>query len=119
MASNDPAFGRTGYRLSAAVDALEEATDWLLQEMADKPDSALAGATAYLRLFGLTAGGVALARGALSVATSGADGDVVAARTNLARFLAENIVTEAPALASTVTGGSGALADMPAAQLAV
>jgi hypothetical protein len=115
MASNDPAFGQTGYRLSAAVDALEEATGWLLREQGDDQDRALAGATPYLRLFGLTAGGVAIARGALAAAKAGNG----AARVNLARFHAENLATEAPALAVTVTGGGGALADMPAEQLAL
>jgi butyryl-CoA dehydrogenase len=117
MASNDPGLGQAGYRLSAAVDALEEATDWLLSELGDDQDRALAGATPYLRLFGLTAGGVAVARGALA-ATKAGDGSAPA-RVNLARFLAENLATEAPALAVTVTGGAGALADMPAEQLAL
>jgi butyryl-CoA dehydrogenase len=117
MASNDPGFGQAGYRLSAAVDALEEATDWLQRELGGDQDRALGGATPYLRLFGLTAGGVAVARGALA-ATKAGDGSALA-RVNLARFLAENLATEAPALAATVTGGAGALADMPAEQLAL
>jgi butyryl-CoA dehydrogenase len=117
MASNDPGFGQAGYRLSAAVDALEEATDWLLRELGGDQDRALAGATPYLRLFGLTAGGVAVARGALA-ATKAGDGSAPA-RVNLARFLAENLATEAPGLAATATGGGGALADMPAEQLAL
>ena len=117
MASNDPGFGQAGYRLSAAIDALEEATGWLQRELGGDQDRALGGATPYLRLFGLTAGGVAVARGALA-ATKAGDGSAPA-RVNLARFLAENLATEAPALAATVTGGAGALADMPAEQLAL
>ncbi len=117
LASNEPAFGRTGHRLSAAVEALSEATDWMLEVMQDKPDRALAGAAPYLRLFGLAAGGVYLAGGALSAGQNAeADADI---RVNLARFFAEHITTEADSLRATVTDGSMALIDMPAAQLAV
>lgn len=117
LASNEPAFGRTGYRLSAAVEALSEATGWMLEFIRDRPDRALAGAAPYLRLFGLAAGGVYLASGALSAGRNAEpDADI---RVNLARFFAEHITPEADGLRATVTGGSMALVDMPAAQLAV
>ena len=117
LASNEPAFGNAGYKLSAAVDALSQATDWMLEVMQDDPDRALAGAAPYLRLFGLAAGGTYLASGALS---SGQGGEADAlARINLARFFAENLTTEAEGLMATVTGGGDAIAAMPAEQLAV
>src|SRR5262249_17268401 len=56
-ASNDAAFGWTGVRLADAADALERTTGWLLGGKANDPDPVLAGATPYLRLFALTAGG--------------------------------------------------------------
>src|SRR6185437_14984219 len=52
-ASNDPAFGQTGARLTEAVDSLAHATEWLLAQRGNSGDAVLAGATPYLRLFGL------------------------------------------------------------------
>ncbi len=102
-ASNRPEFGRMADRLSDAVIALGEATRYLGEMLAKNPDAALAGATPYLRLFGLASGGVYLARGALA-ATRG-DGDS-AYRIALARFFAENLATAAPGLKDTVVGGA-------------
>ena len=50
-ASNDLAFGATGQRMREAVDALDRATTWLLSKIDREPQTALAGATPYLRLF--------------------------------------------------------------------
>src|SRR5260370_2782716 len=65
-ATNDAAFGWTGVRLQDAVDALERATHWLLGSQRNDIDAALAGATPYLRLFALPAGGALLAQAALA-----------------------------------------------------
>src|SRR5690606_1519201 len=70
-ASNQPAFGRMGERLAEAVSALAEASRWLGETMQRNPEAALAGATPYLRLFGLAAGGIYLARGALASVRDG------------------------------------------------
>src|SRR5881394_3658507 len=50
-ATNDPAFGATGARLSDAIESLGRATTWLIGKFDTSPDTALAGATPYLRLF--------------------------------------------------------------------
>ena len=50
-ASNDLAFGATGQRMREAVDVLDRATTWLLSKIDREPQTALAGATPYLRLF--------------------------------------------------------------------
>src|SRR6185295_7087148 len=66
-AENRPDFGRMGERLKAALDDLKEAGDHLLMLLrAGKTAEALAGATPYLRLFGLATGGTYLAKGALA-----------------------------------------------------
>jgi acyl-CoA dehydrogenase len=107
-AANDPAFGATAPRLAAAADALERATTWLLASLATNPDAVLAGATSYLRLFGVTAGGCMLAAEALA-ASRQADGAAdKPGRIAIARFFAENIVVQAPALAEIVTEGADA-----------
>jgi len=65
-------------------------------------DAALAGATPYLRLFAIVAGGCMLAEDALASLRVG-DG---AGRTALARFFTENIVIEASSLERSVTEGA-------------
>ena len=72
-ASNDPAFGWTPVRLGDAVESLSRATDWLLDRIDKEPDAALAGATPYLRLFGLATGGCLFAKEALAAKRLGGD----------------------------------------------
>jgi hypothetical protein len=107
-AANDPALGATGARLGEAVDQLARATAWLLHKLDAEPDAALAGATAYLRLFGLAAGGCMLADEALAALRLAGDAEAPA-RVAVARFFAENLATAAPGLASSVTEGAAAI----------
>ena len=101
--SNAEGFGKTADKCEAAIDALEEATNFLQSALGDgRQQEALAGATPYLRLFGLAAGGAYLVRGALA----GEDRNRIA----LARFFAENLVDEAAALKLRVVEGAASLA---------
>ena len=102
-ASNLAGFGRSADRIAAALDDLEAATAYLAEQTkAGNVDTALAGATPYLRLFGLAAGGAYLARAAVS----GGEDERIA----LCRFAAENLLTETPALRDRVTEGAESLA---------
>jgi acyl-CoA dehydrogenase len=101
-ADNDPALGWTGIRLQDAVDSLERATEWLLGGQHNDLDTALAGATPYLRLFALAAGGALLAEEALAATRLAGDGSDAAGRTALARFFAENLAVQAGSLERTV-----------------
>ncbi|HXF53980.1 MAG TPA: acyl-CoA dehydrogenase, partial [Hyphomicrobiaceae bacterium] len=101
-ASNQPAFGEMGRRLGEAVAALKTASTWMGKELVRDRRSVLAGATPYLRLFGLAAGGVYLARAALAAVRNGSGGSTVAH----ARYFAENIATAAEGLAQAVTDGA-------------
>jgi len=98
-ASNDPNFGWTAIRLGDAVESLSRATDWLIGRLDKEPDLALAGATPYLRLFGLATGGCLLAQQALAAIRLGAD---AAARVAVTRFFAESFAVHAGALERTV-----------------
>ncbi len=103
-ASNVPEFGDTAVCLKDAITALEEATAFLLGKLADDTATALAGASAYTRLFGIASGAVYMARGALKQARGGnasAGGAVT-----LARYYAENHAVEAPGLAKSIVGGA-------------
>jgi alkylation response protein AidB-like acyl-CoA dehydrogenase len=109
-ATNHPAFGATGARLSDAVDSLDRATGWLLGQLEKSPDAALSGATPYLRLFASAAGGCALAEEALAgIRVDDAD---AASRVALARFFAENIAVQAGGLETTVTEGADSISDI-------
>ncbi|UDL91734.1 acyl-CoA dehydrogenase [Mesorhizobium sp. PAMC28654] len=100
-ASNVEGFGRTADCLDEALDDLTQSTHFLQGLLKDgRQDEALAGATPYLRLISLAAGGTYLARGAL------ADQN----RTTLCRFFAENLLGEVHALKDRVIGGGESLA---------
>jgi acyl-CoA dehydrogenase len=106
-ASNQPAFGKMGERLDEALGALRDSSTWLGEQLQENPEAALAGAAPYLRLFGLAAGGVYLAKGALTAIreSAGAESDYVA----LARFFAETQVPVARGLATSITEGADSL----------
>jgi acyl-CoA dehydrogenase len=102
-ASNMDGFGQTAVRLEEAVEAASAATLFLQQSMAEgRQEEALAGATPYLRLISLAAGGAHLARGGLC----GGDEQ----RITLSRFFAENLLGETRALADRVLTGAASLA---------
>lgn len=107
--SDRPGFRRMGERLGEANAALEKASRWLggVLQTAD-PEPALAGATPYLRLLGIAAGGAYLARAALA---TGANGGVpAAAQVAVAQFFADAIAPQAAALERAITEGAGSVA---------
>ena len=100
--ANHPEFGDTADKLNAALDDAETATKWMLEALKDgKVSEALAGATPYLRLFGLAAGGAYLAKAGLAGAKE--------EHAVLARFFAENFLGETSGLKTTVTEGAESL----------
>jgi acyl-CoA dehydrogenase len=115
LAVNDPAMGATGARLAEAVDSLERTTRWLIGQLDAAPETALAGATPYLRLFALAAGGCALASDALAARADGNGAGDHRAYVSLARFFAENIAVGAPGLERTVVEGAGSVNEAQAA----
>jgi hypothetical protein len=111
-ASNDPAFGASAARLREAVESLARATSWLIARLAKAPETALAGATPYLRLFGLATGGCYLAKQALTAMRAG---DNAAAPLAITRFFAENLVVGAGALEQSVVEGATGVINADAA----
>ncbi|KQS96263.1 MULTISPECIES: acyl-CoA dehydrogenase [unclassified Rhizobium] len=106
-ASNLADFGETGARLDDSLADLSAATDWLLARLAEgKSAEALAGATAYQRLFGLALTGVYLAKGGLAEAGDGGRD----ARIALCRFAAENLLSETATLKDRIVNGAASLA---------
>ena len=111
-ADNDPGFGWTAVRLGDAVESLTRATGWLIGKLEKEPETALAGASPYLRLFGLASGGCLLAKQALSMKRSGKD---PAAALGSARFFAEHMAVTAGALERSVVEGAASVIDADAA----
>ena len=104
-------------RLTEAVDSVDRASGWLLDQLDKRPEAALAGATPYLRLFASAAGGALLAKEALAAARLAGDG-AAPARIAIARFFAENVAVQAGGLeraviegGESVNGADAALAD--------
>ncbi len=98
--SNLQGFGRTAEALDRALDDLTETTRFLQKLLADgRLDEAQAGATPYLRLISLAAGGAYLARGGLAEQN----------RIALCRFFAENLLGEVSALKERVIDGAESL----------
>ena len=99
--ANHPAFGDTAAQVETALDEALEAGEWLLEALAaGRMEEALAGATPYLRLFGLAAGAAYLAKAGLAEEQ----------RAHLARFFAENFLDECTALKRRVVKGGASLA---------
>ncbi|GJE55687.1 MULTISPECIES: acyl-CoA dehydrogenase [Methylobacterium] len=121
LKDGSPGFGHAAARLRDGVCSLDRATSFLLKTLAsNRPETALAGATPYLRLFGLAQGAACLAQAGLasSAALKAGDTDPAhAARIALARFFAENLLTAASGLEQAVIDG-GAFAEDAVAMLA-
>jgi alkylation response protein AidB-like acyl-CoA dehydrogenase len=107
-ALNSTDLREAALRLQTGLNDLEQASLWLQQAITSgRISEAYAGATPYLRLFGLAAGATYLAKGALAGQNPG--------RTALARFFAENLLSETSTLKDRVIHGAPSLLDARAA----
>ncbi len=89
--------------LKPALQSLRTATEWLKTKLAEDRSLAQAGATPYLRAFGLTAGGIylaAMARASVHEGSSNQDAVI------MANFYADNLASGVPGLVQSVTEGS-------------
>jgi len=98
-------------RLSDALAALTESTEWLMANGLEDVRHALAGATPYLRQMGIVAGGWLLAESALTADElasgdgGGFDAEFLAAKRTTARFYATQLLPQALGLTGAVTAG--------------
>ncbi len=114
LAAAGPGFSAARASLAAGVAVLRQATDWIAD--AD-PADALAGATPYLRLFGIVLGGWLMARQALAACAllEDAPGDRAAfleAKVVTARFYCAQLLPQAGGLLPAVTAGSTDLLEL-------
>ena len=113
LANAGPQFAVIRTQLNAALGVVHDTVGWLTENGVADVRNALAGATPFLRMFGLLVGARYLAQGALSaqaaLATSPDDADYLEARIVVARFYCENLLPAVAGLAPAVTAGYGDL----------
>ena len=106
--------------LTEGIDALSEATDWLLATYPSNVKAASAGAVPFLKLFGTVAGGWQMARAALiakkRLDEETDDFDFYRAKLGTARFYAEHILPLAQAYRHEVVDGSTSVLALEEAQ---
>jgi acyl-CoA dehydrogenase len=108
----DSGLARFGDELTGAIDGLARTSTWLGERLASGDiESALAGATPYMRQIGTVVGGWLMARSALAAsATSDRySPEFVAAKLQTARFYGEQLLPAANAGIPAVESGSAAL----------
>ena len=96
--------------LKEAVDDLDAATRWLVENYAKNPQAASGVSVPYLKLFGTVAGGWMMARAALAAQAGlkdpAADRDFLEAKLATSRFYAEHELPRAHLLAREITRGA-------------
>jgi hypothetical protein len=110
-----------GEALRDAVDALAAAGTRLLELLEGDPNDALAGATPYTEMFGLTAGGWLLGVSALAARRrlrEGEDAPFLDAKIATARFFADHLLPGVRGLLGPATAGASALFAVPPESLA-
>ncbi|MDX1689414.1 MAG: acyl-CoA dehydrogenase [Acidimicrobiia bacterium] len=118
LAATDEA---TAGALTDAVEALAEASEWLLGRFGVAPNDTLAGATPYLEMFGITAGGWALGLATLAarrrLGTDGADEAFLRDKIATTRFYAEHELPRVRGLLASATAGAGTMFEVDADRL--
>jgi len=102
--------------LGRALDHLQQATMWFVQNALAKPDNAGAGSTDYLHMFGLVALGYMWARMAAAAQDklkAGADSRM-SAKLVTGRFFMERMLPETAAQLSRITAGASSTMELPA-----
>jgi hypothetical protein len=95
--------------LGKGVDALEKATNWLVENGKRTPAAAASGAAHYLKMFGIVTGGFLMAKGAMAAqegqADPSADQRFLDAKLITARFFADQFLPQAIGLLTPITEG--------------
>jgi alkylation response protein AidB-like acyl-CoA dehydrogenase len=114
-----PKLTEAAAAFSAAIDALERAIRYVVENYATDIRGVSVGAVPMLKLFGIVAGGWQLLRSALisqqrlaAPQANGADAGFYEAKILTARFYSDHVLSQAPGLShSIVHGAAGALAE--------
>jgi alkylation response protein AidB-like acyl-CoA dehydrogenase len=97
--------------LRAGAQAVSDCVDFIVAGAGRDVKSVFAGAVPFLRLMGIVAGGWQMARAALAAERrkDSGDRDFLAAKVSTARFYADQVLVQAPALRNTVVNGASAV----------
>lgn len=110
-----------GQLLTAANEALRQATLAMVETVAADPRRAASGAVPYLRLFGVVAGGLVMGRSALAatqaLSQGGADSEFYETKIATARFYADHILSQAPAMLHPIRHGAASVLSVAEDQL--
>jgi hypothetical protein len=114
LAAAGPELAGIQPALADGVRVLREATGWILSRGKAEPNDALAGATPYLRMAGLVAGGWLMARSALAAArllrdAAGPDAVFLREKIGTACFYTGQLLPQAAGLLPAVTAGAAPL----------
>jgi alkylation response protein AidB-like acyl-CoA dehydrogenase len=101
--------------LAAGAAAVGESIDYIVATAGKDVMAAFAGAVPFLKLMGIVAGGWQMARAALAAERNLGAGDKAFHQAKLAtaRFYADQVLVQAPALRDTVTKGASAVMSVP------
>ncbi len=108
--SNNPVLVDVADRLGNAIAVLEDTTAWVNAQKGSL--DVLAGATPFLRMFGLVAGCHYLARGAHAVTQIDVDPAFARRKTASTQFYAHNLLSAVGGLADAVKAGNEMLDDI-------
>ncbi|HSA69015.1 MAG TPA: acyl-CoA dehydrogenase [Burkholderiales bacterium] len=90
--------------LADGVKAVEECVQFIVS--AKDPHAPFAGAVPFLKLMGIVAGGWQMARATLAAEKASGDDSFHKAKIATARFYADHVLVQAPALRNTVVNGA-------------
>jgi alkylation response protein AidB-like acyl-CoA dehydrogenase len=117
LAHAGPELASIRRNLATAVAGLSESTEWLLARPSDHRDDVLAGATPYLRQWGIVLGGWVMGRQALAALSGAAADPYFAAKVVTARFYCEQLLPAASSLTASVCAGADTLLALTPTQL--
>jgi alkylation response protein AidB-like acyl-CoA dehydrogenase len=95
-------------QFAPGVQALADGVEFIVASSAKDPRPAFAGAVPFLKLMGIVAGGWQMGRAALAAerALHSGDRSFLEAKIATARFYADHVLVQAPALRNTVVNGA-------------
>ncbi len=109
MQSLDGELAPIGARQNVAVDALEKAVFWIIDNFSSDTKAVHAGAVPFLYLLGIVAGGWQMGRAAVIARAKMAAGEqdpFWSAKITTTRFFADHFLTQAEGLSETVISGA-------------
>ncbi len=117
LSTGNPAAAATCAAALEGVGLLEGATQWVLKNLATRPELALAVSVPYLKLCGFVIAGWLMARAAAVAAANvkGADADFYSAKLRTTLFYAEQMLPNALMLSRVVQRGALSVVETDAA----